>query len=61
MGVTVSPMIVELPEEYTVILGDSWLRARSAMLDYSKGICIVKKTKKGSSTGVRRGGRQICL
>ena len=47
MGVTVSPLVVELPEDFTVILGDDWLRARSAVLDYSKEICTLKKTETG--------------
>ena len=47
MSVTVSALIVPLPEEFTVILGDDWLRSKEAVLNYTNQTCILKKNERG--------------
>ena len=47
MGVTVSALIVPLPEEFTVILGDDWLRSKEAVLNYANQTCVFKKNERG--------------
>ncbi len=36
MGVLVSPLVVPLPVDFTVILGDNWLRDRGAVMNYAE-------------------------
>ena len=47
MGITVSPLVVPLPEEFTVILGDDWLKSKEAVLDYTSQTCTLKKNERG--------------
>ena len=47
MGITVSPLIVPLPEEFTVILGDDWLKSKEAVLNYATQTCTLKKNERG--------------
>ena len=47
MGITVSTLIVPLPEEFTVLLGDDWLRSKEAVLNYANQICTLKKNERG--------------
>jgi len=47
MGVLVSPLVVPLPEDFTVILGDDWLKDREAVLNYAEGTVTLKRNERG--------------
>ena len=47
MGITVSPLIVPIPDDFTVILGDDWLRNREAILNFADQTCSLKRNEKG--------------
>ncbi len=50
MGVLVSPLVVPLPEDFTVILGDDWLKDREAVLNYAEGTVTLKRNERGKET-----------
>ena len=47
MGITVSPLVVPLPDDFAVILGDDWLREKEAILNYQDQTCSLKKNERG--------------
>jgi len=47
MGVLVSPLVVPLPKDFTVILGDDWLKDREAVLNYAEGTVTLKRNERG--------------
>ena len=47
MGVLVSPLVVPLPEDFAVILGDDWLKDREAILNYAEGTVTLKRNERG--------------
>ncbi len=47
MGITVSPLVVPLPENFTVILGDDWLKDKEAILNYARKTVTLKKNERG--------------
>jgi len=47
MGITVPPLIVPLPDDFAVILGDDWLREKEAILNYQDQTCSLKKNERG--------------
>ena len=42
-----SPLVVPLPENFTVILGDGWLKDREAILNYAGKTVILKRNERG--------------
>ena len=47
MKVTVCALIVPLPAEYSVILGDDWLQSKGAIMNWEEGTCSLKRNEKG--------------
>jgi hypothetical protein len=47
MKVTVCALIVPLPAEYSVILGDDWLRSKGAIMNWEEGTCSLKRNERG--------------
>jgi len=47
MGVLVSPLVVPLPKDFTVILGDDWLKDKEAVSNYAEGIVTLKRNERG--------------
>ena len=47
MGITLSPLIVPLPDEFTVILGDDWLRSKEAVLNYADQTFSLRRNERG--------------
>ena len=46
-GVTVSPLIVPILDDFTVILGDDWHRSKEAILNFADQTCSLKRNEKG--------------
>ena len=44
---TVCALIVPLPPEYSVILGDDWLQSKGAIMNWEEGTCSLKRNEKG--------------
>ncbi len=42
-----SPLVVPLPKDFTVILGDDWLKDREAVLNYAEGTLTLKRNERG--------------
>ena len=47
MGVTGLPLIVLIPDDFTVLLGDNWLRSREAILNFADQTCSLKRNERG--------------
>ena len=54
MGITASPLIVPLPDDFAVILGDDWLREKEAILKYQDHTCSLKKNERGKRHILRK-------